>query len=447
MKTRMLVVDDDPSILESLTERFEARGFSITTAMSGRDAIDQARSEPDIILLDLQLPQGDGIAVLKALREEGIESTVIVITAHGSVEKAVQAMREGAYDFLQKPFDPNLAEETIRRALERDHLKRENRALKEARTEPEFIVADSEMNDIVAMVRKASSSNATILVLGESGTGKEVIAQQVHAWSPRTNGPFIAVNCVALPETLLESELFGHEKGAFTGASQRKPGKIELAHGGTLFLDEIGDISAAFQAKLLRVLQERSFERVGGTTPIEVDVRVVAATNKDLKHEVKEGRFREDLFYRLNVISLTLPPLRDRPLDIEKLAVHFTEVLGREAKRPDTSLTEEALGVLRGYSWPGNIRELRNAIERAVVLCEDDVITPLDLPPDIREASTPESTGGGFHEQAESYRKKIIRDALAASDGNQTKAAEQLGLQRTYLARLIKKYDLQSPPG
>ena len=256
----MLVVDDDPSILESLTERFEARGFSITTAMSGRDAIDQARSEPDIILLDLQLPQGDGIAVLKALREEGIESTVIVITAHGSVEKAVQAMREGAYDFLQKPFDPNLAEETIRRALERDHLKRENRALKEARTEPEFIVADSEMNDIVAMVRKASSSNATILVLGESGTGKEVIAQQVHAWSPRTNGPFIAVNCVALPETLLESELFGHEKGAFTGASQRKPGKIELAHGGTLFLDEIGDISAAFQAKLLRVLQERSFE-------------------------------------------------------------------------------------------------------------------------------------------------------------------------------------------
>jgi transcriptional regulator with PAS, ATPase and Fis domain len=267
----------------------------------------------------------------------------------------------------------------------------------------------------------------------------EILARRIHVWSGRAAGPYLPVNCAALAETLLESELFGHEKGAFTGATARKPGKFEAADGGTLFLDEIGDVSLAFQAKLLRVLEERSFERVGGTRRIDVDVRVIAATHRDLESAVGEGRFRQDLYYRLNVVAIRLPPLRERRRDIAPLAEHFAAEVSRDAKRSAVTISPEAMRVLEAHSWPGNIRELRNAIERAVVFCEEGTITPADLPPDLEGAADLEE-GAGFHRRVEEFRKEVIREALEAAGGNQTRAAEALGLQRTYLARLIRRY-------
>jgi len=438
---RLLIVDDDPNILASLEERFVARGMSVATATNGAEALAAARAVPDLILLDLQLPQGDGISVLRELRSRGIDSTVVVITAYGTVQRAVEAMREGAYDFLEKPFEPALIEEVVRRALERSRLRRENEALRDSQAPQELVFADASMRKLLETAKKAAASTSTVLVLGESGTGKELMARQIHAWSDVASGPFVAINCAALAETLLESELFGHEKGAFTGASARRKGKIELAHSGTLFLDEIGDVSPAFQAKLLRVLQERTFERVGGSETIEVDVRVIAATHRDLKQRVAEGSFREDLYYRLDVISLTMPPLLERPLDVGVLTEHFVAKVAEEAKRPRPAVSDEAMAILRGHAWPGNVRELRNAIERAVVLCEGDLIVPEDLPPDLVATSNVQP-GGGFHEQVEAFRRRVLSDALEQCDGNRTRAAEQLGLQRTYFMRLIKKYGL-----
>jgi len=433
---RLLVVDDDASIAASLSERFAARGFTVTRASDGKEALERiGRELPDVVLLDVMMPVLDGIGVLKKLRENEVETTVIVITAFGSVEKAVAAMREGAYDFIEKPFKPSLVEETVRRALEHTSLRRQNRALRA--DEPEPIVRDARMKEVEALARKSARSDATVLVLGESGCGKEVIARLIHRASGRAGGPFVAVNCVAINENLLESELFGHEKGAFTGAGARRTGKIEMAHGGTLFLDEIGDISAAFQAKLLRVLQEHSFERVGGNETISVDVRVVAATNKDLKAAVAEGKFREDLYYRLNVISIAIPPLRERRADVLPLAESFLGKFARSAKR----FSPEARAAIEAYAWPGNVRELRNAIERAVVLAEGEEILPADLPSEVT-AAAPRSDGSpadGFHGQVESARRRIVEEALAKCGGNQTRAAELLGLQRTYLARLIKQ--------
>jgi DNA-binding NtrC family response regulator len=418
---RLLVVDDDAHIRQALTERFAARKFDVRSAGSGKEALSRIANEhPDVVLLDLQLPEGDGFWVLKQLREAGIEATVVVITAFGTVDKAVQAMKEGAYDFIQKPFEPALAEETVRRALERSSLRRMVRA---QAGEPVVVGLAGAME----LARKAAKSDATVLLLGESGTGKEVVARAIHR-----SGPFVAVNAAALAETLLESELFGHEKGAFTGAVARRLGKFELAHGGTLFLDEIGDVSPALQAKLLRVLQERAFERVGGTETITVDVRVVAATNRDLRKRVAEDKFREDLFYRLNVLTITLPPLRERRAEIRPLAEHFLREL-----KPAASFAPEVLQALERYDWPGNVRELRNAVERAVALHEGDAITPGDLPPELllSEGLPPDS----FHGQVEDFRRRLIRETLARFGGNQTRAAEALKLQRTYLARLIRQ--------
>ncbi len=439
MRPRLLIVDDDRAIRESLAERFTAREYAVTTAGSGEEALERARAGVDLVLLDLMLPRGDGAWVLEKLREEGIAATVVVITAHGTIERAVEAMRAGAYDFLQKPFEPRLIEETLRRALERAHLLAENRALRSAVAEDGLVVADPCMERVLAVARKAAPSEATVLLLGESGTGKEVVARAIHRWSERGGGPFMAVNCAALAETLLEAELFGHEKGAFTGASDRREGRLEAARGGTLFLDEIGDTSPAFQTKLLRVLETRTFERVGGQRPLRADVRFVAATNRDLAQAVERGSFRSDLYWRLNVIPIELPPLRERPLDIEALARHFVERLAREVKRPGLALSDEALACLRAQSWPGNVRELRNALERAVVLCEGERIEPEDLPPELAAA---EETGSGFHARVEGFRRAAIREALEECGGNQTQAARKLGLQRTYLARLIRKYGL-----
>ena len=444
-QARVCVVDDDPGIREALAERLGARGYAVSTAGSGEGALERARAGVDVMLLDLQLPRGDGFEVLEALRREQLDVTVVVITAHGTVEKAVRALRTGAYDFLQKPFEPELVEETLRRALERSTLRRANRALaaEVAAISDEGLVHEpgGAVAGVIETARRAAASDATLLLFGESGTGKELLARAVHRWSPRAEGPFVALNCAALAESLLESELFGHEKGAFTGATGQREGKLEAAHGGTLFLDEVGDTSQALQVKLLRVLQERAFERVGGNATVSVDLRVVTATHRDLKAMVAAGEFREDLYYRLNVISLTIPPLRERRGDVARLADHFVARYGRETGRLDVRLSEGAAAALLAHDWPGNVRELQNAIERAVVLCEGGEILVEDLPPELLGAggSTPPE---GFHGKVEAYRKQVIEEALAATGGNQTRAAERLGLQRTYLARLIRKYGI-----
>jgi len=447
LKPRLLIVDDDPAILESLVERFGARGYALQTAVTGSEAVACAQDGVDVILLDLQLPSGDGLWVLQRLAEEEIEATVIVITAHGTVARAVEAMKAGAYDFLEKPFDATRVEECVGRGWERAQLLLANKALRETTQSPNFIYADEPMRLLADQAKRAADSNATVLLLGESGTGKEVLARELHDWSPRRSGPFVAVNCAAMPEALLESELFGHEQGAFTGAQKRRTGKIEASHGGTLFLDEIGDTSPAFQKRLLRVLQEKCFERVGGSRTITVDLRCVAATNRDLKALVAEGTFREDLYYRLNVIAFELPPLRERSSDIPLLAEHFLNTFAEQLIRPGLALDGEAMAALANYSWPGNIRELRNVIERAAVLAESSALGIEDLPPEFtsplaKPGAGDGSNSDGFHIQVESFRRDLLSKTLEACDGNQTRAAETLGLQRSYLARLLKKYGL-----
>ncbi len=438
----LLIVDDDANIRESLRDRFVARGHDVSTAVDGKDALVKIRRDrPDLVLLDIQMPELDGIGVLQKLQHDGVDVTVVVITAFGTVDRAVQAMKNGAYDFIQKPFEPALVEETVKRALERTNLQSENRALKAGKDEAGPVAEDPRSKETLDLAIRAAKSAATVLLLGESGTGKEVLAHEIHRRSPRAAGPFVAVNCVAIPETLLESELFGHEKGAFTGAIARRQGKVELAHRGTLFLDEIGDITPGFQAKLLRVLQERAFERVGGNETIHVDIRVVAATNRDLKTAVAEGKFREDLFYRLNVVSIPVPPLRERRGDIRALVQRFVAGAAREAKRPAPAVPEEVMKLIEAQPWPGNVRELKNVIERAVVLIEGDELTPGDLPQEMT-ASGGGAVPGGFHDQVAEQRKKIVKEALERCGGNQTRAAEVLGLQRTYLARLIRQMGL-----
>ncbi|MCA8969001.1 MAG: sigma-54-dependent Fis family transcriptional regulator [Planctomycetes bacterium] len=443
MKPSLLIVDDDAAILDSLRERFEARGYAVTTARNGEEALEALNNRPSLALLDLELPRGDGQSVLEEVARRGIDTTILVITAHGSVERAVRAMRAGAYDFVEKPFDTGLLEQSMQRALERSRLVRRVEATR-AETATTKLVAESKpMHDLLDTARKVAESNSSVLILGESGTGKELLARFLHEHSHRADAPFVPIHCAALSESLLESELFGHEKGAFTGAVARKKGRLEIAHGGTVFLDEIGDLPESFQVKLLRVLQERSFERVGGTTELRVDVRILAATHRDLQQRIGEGAFREDLFYRLNVISLTLPPLRDRPGDVVALARSFVEVLAKDLGSAEPELDDDAIDALCKHSWPGNVRELRNAIERALVLGDGVSITTDDLPIDIwfggKDAESARDPVG-FHAQVEAARLRILEEALAACDGNRTRAAERLGLQRTYFARLWKKY-------
>jgi two-component system, NtrC family, response regulator AtoC len=448
---RILVVDDDADIRTILVDRLAARGHEVLESTDGLKALEAcARDLPDLMLLDLDLPGADGLTVLERLRQESLPPTVVVITAFATVAKAVEAMRRGAFDFLPKPFQPGLVELTVQKALERNELREENRALRAALPGGKPLVGVSPaVRQLVEQARKAAESKSTVLLVGESGTGKEVLARSLHAWSPRASRPFIAVNCVALSEELLESELFGHEKGAFTGAHQQKPGKFELANHGTIFLDEVGDIREALQTKLLRVLQEHEFERVGGTKPIRVDIRVIAATNRNLEEAVKGGRFREDLYYRLNVVRLQLPPLRERGEDIPPLAEHFLRKYCAETGKAISGFSPGALASLRAHPWPGNVRELENAIERAVVLGGGGEISSADL--GLRTTSGPhpppvaaELALGPFHDGVEEFKRELIRRALEQAKGNQTRAAEILGLQRTYLARLIKTLGLRT---
>ncbi|MDH5670144.1 MAG: sigma-54 dependent transcriptional regulator [Nitrospira sp.] len=452
MTAKILIVDDDADIVAVLEDRLQSLGYGTVTACDGLQALEQiAQESPHLVLLDLTLPKLSGLEVLKQLhRARQVDSLpVVVMTAHGSIDKAVEAMKEGAYDFLTKPLDKDHLLLVIRKALERDSLRRQVDYLRsEVSGRYASIVGNSpSVTAVIESAQRAARSDAGVLLLGESGTGKELFARSIHQWSPRQAMPLIVINCVALTETLLENELFGHERGAFTGADRQQKGKLEMADGGTVFLDEIGDMSLPLQAKLLRVLQDREFQRVGGSKTVSVNIRIIAATNKDLKKAVKAGEFREDLYFRLNVITLTLPPLRDRRGDIQGLAQFFLNRHANDAKRPHVTLSPESLDALNRYAWPGNIRELDNVIARAVVLSPTDTIEPGMLALMQEDAELRDTDGTHlpyldlpYHDSMDEHSRHIITRAIEQANGNQTKAAEFLKLQRTYLARLIRRH-------
>jgi DNA-binding NtrC family response regulator len=444
---RALIVDDDAASRELLETRLDALKCDVAMAADGQEALAAIRHEaPSVVLLDLQMPGMDGMEVLRTLRQDRIDVPVIVITAHGSIESAVAAMKEGAYDFILKPFDPKHLEIVVKKALERESLKREVEVLSEEVDRRYHLVIgkSARMNEAVETAKKAAASKSTVLLLGESGTGKEIFARSIHNWSERKDKPFIAINCVGLSKELLESELFGHEKGAFTGAHELKKGKMELAHSGTVFLDEVGDISPELQTKLLRFLQEREFERVGGTKPISVDVRIVAATNRNLERAVADGRFRPDLYHRLNVIPITLPSLKERKEDISSLSRYFMKRFSEEAKKHFSDIDDAALEKLHAYEWPGNVRELANVIERAVVLGQGPRIEAWDLPARIARSEAWSSVPNlSYRTALEACKREIIRRALSQNGGNRLSAARALGLHEKYLATLIRSLGIQ----
>src|SRR5919109_1010773 len=396
----VLIVEDKDSLRAMLRHALESQGHAVLEARDETEAVTQLRqARPAVVLTDLKLPSGDGFGVLRAAKELDPELPVVVMTAYGSIQDAVTAMKEGATDFLAKPVDPDHLLLMVERAIAQRRMLSEYIILKEELAErrgaPRIIGEDPQLKQVSQQLQRAAGTDATVLLQGESGTGKELFARALHALSPRSEGPFVAINCAAIPETLLETELFGHEKGAFTGAAARKPGRFELAHRGTLFLDEIGDLPLGLQAKILRALEERRFERVGGTQSLHVDVRVVAATNRHLKQAVAARQFREDLYFRLSVFPIAIPPLRERADDITILATHFVEKFCRDMNKKPLSLSLAALDELRAYAWPGNVRELQNCIERAVILCEGDSIQPRHLNLSFRAgaiASAPQPT-------------------------------------------------------
>lgn len=394
----VLIIDDEKNYLIILEDLLSEEGHHVLTAENGREGLELARhNDLDVVVTDMKMPGMDGMEVLEQVRALNADLPVIMMTAFGTVEKAVEAMKKGAFHYILKPFENEELKVLVQKAVEHHQLVRQNRRMSEI-LEGQYhfdnIVGKSgPMEQVYALIRKVAPTKATVLITGESGTGKELIARAIHFNSPRKNGPFISVNCGALPENLLESELFGHERGAFTGAIGLRKGRFELAHGGTLFLDEISEMSSPLQVKLLRALQEMRFERVGGTETLHVDVRVVAASNRNLKEEVAAGRFRSDLFFRLNVVHVQLPALRERPSDIPLLAHHFLRKFQEQTGREDLRLRADTLRALLNYSWPGNVRELENVMERAVILCPDREITPEDLPPEVlRPATAPSPT-------------------------------------------------------
>jgi len=442
----VLIVDDDAGLRLALRDRFEHWGCDVTLAADGREALAAcARRSFDLVLLDLSMPGIDGMEVLQRLREDDYPSDIVVLTAHGSVDRAVAALKAGATDFLTKPADFDLLEQVMGRSLERRRLRHTRDALLE-RTGNRVAAAAPVMKQLIDVAERAADSDSTIVLGGESGAGKQVIAEHIHACSPRSEGPFVYVNCVAISDDLIESTLFGHERGAFTGAVSRKPGRLECAADGTAFLDEIGDISSSLQAKLLHFLETGEFERVGGNQTVRVNCRIIAATNRDLAAEVKEGRFREDLYYRLNVISLRVPPLRERPEDVPLLANLFLGSIGFDITRGDLRFDEKTLQQMCMYSWPGNVRQLRNAVERMAVLAPDSLLTPDLLPPEITSVGTgsEDLTELPYREAVAGFKGRLVTRALDRCGGNQTKAAEALGLQRSYLNRLMKDLGLRN---
>ena len=431
------VVDDEPRLRQILSMVLRRAGHEVLAFETGHELL--AYEGPlDCVLTDLRMPGMDGLALLAALKARDPTTPVLVVTAHGSIESAVEAMKQGALDYLTKPLDNATVRAVVARALDHARLQRDNRYLRSQGASGLEVVAESPaFQRVLALTRKAARSTATVLVQGASGTGKELIARLLHIHSPRGEGPFEAVNCKALAPSLLESELFGHERGSFTGASGARAGLFERASGGTVFLDEIGEVDQGFQAKLLRVLQERQVTRVGGQRPREVDLRIVAATNRDLRTEVAEGRFREDLFFRLNVVPIHIPPLSERPEDVLPLARHFLALCGREQGLPVQGWTDEVEAYLRGHPWPGNVRELRNTIERGVVLC-DERITLDDL---LLEPSRPTDRGPALQAALDAATARALKEALAATGGRKAEAADRLGIDRTTLYRLMKRLE------
>jgi two-component system response regulator AtoC len=449
MSKRVLIVDDEKNMRWVLGQALSGEGFEVIEAADGKEALASvADSEPDVMVLDHRMPGKDGMEVLRTLRSKGASFPIIMLTAHGNVATAVDAMKAGATEYLTKPFDLEELKLAIEKALSYSEMAAEVQRLRgelDREYDVQGIVAsDPGMTAILETVHKVAPTSATVMVYGESGTGKELIARALHNLSQRAGKPFVSVSAGALPETLLESELFGYEKGAFTGAMTPKPGRFEMANGGTLFLDEIGDILPSTQVKLLRVLQERKFERLGGTRSIEVDVRVVAATNQDLQQLIAEGQFREDLFYRLNVVPITLPPLRQRPGDIPILVAHFLEKYKAEAKR----ISPDAMQALVSYQWPGNIRELENTIERIVILSHGDEILPSDLPSEVRAGVLSPGRGkDGFilpeeGVSLEEVELDLVRQALDRAGANVPKAAKLLGLTAKTLEARMQRLGL-----
>jgi len=444
---RLVVLDDEPRMADILAMLLRREGYEVAAFTDGAAALAALREQPsDLLITDLRMPEPDGLEVLGRALEIDAELPVVLITAHGSVSSAIEAIRRGAFDYVEKPFDNDELKAVVRRALDLTRLARENRYLRaelRSRYSVDQIVAASDaMRAALDLVRRAARSRSTVLVTGESGTGKELVARAVHYMSDRVGQPFVAVNCKSLAPGVLESELFGHERGAFTGAERARAGLFEQAHGGTLFLDEIGEVDADFQAKLLRVLQERSLRRVGSSEPRAVDVRVVAASNRDLRAEVGEGRFREDLYFRLAVIPIHLPPLRERSADVLPLARHFLAKWNAELGRSVRCWSDEVEAWLIRQPWPGNARELENAIERGVVLARSERIEIDDLLVDEAEAQGGDAEGAGLHRFLERAAAERIRAVLAETSGRRGEAASRLGVERTTLYRLMRKYGI-----
>jgi len=461
--SRILIVDDEQGIRRSLSGLLSDEGFETSGAADGEQALAALREEsPNLVLLDIAMPGRDGIAVLEELRRDWPQLPVVMMSGHGTIETAVRATQLGAFDFIEKPLSFEKLLLTIRNALEAQRLADENRALRAQMLHARELIGEAPvMKKLKEQILQAAPTNGWVLISGENGTGKELVAKQLHVHSARNTGRFVEVNCAAIPEELIESELFGHEKGAFTGAIARKQGRFELAHGGTIFLDEIADMSLRTQAKILRILQEHKFERVGGSETIEVDVRVIAATNKDLEQEMRAGNFREDLYYRLRVVEIELPPLRERREDIPELAHHFLETACRKMDRRMEAFTNAAMERLQAHTWSGNVRELENEILRAVALAGDedtlhegmlsedlraagaDADSPAAAPEAGADAAQPLAAPGDLNRAVDDLKRTMIQDALSASD-SKTQAAQRLGIPRQSLQKMMKRLGMDS---
>ena len=448
---RLLIVDDEEGMRRLLNKVLTRAGYETVTVGSGAEALRQVAADRfDLVVTDIKMPEMDGLQLLRELKEYEPSLPIIVMTAYGTVESAVEALRAGAYDYIAKPFETDEIRLTVEKVLERERLLAENRylhaELEELYSFSGIVGGSPAMQQVYDMASSVAVSNANVLITGESGTGKELLARSIHYSSLRKEKPFVVLNCAALSEGVLESELFGHEKGAFSGALAQRKGRFEMADQGTLFIDEVGEMSMAAQVKLLRVLQEHEFERVGGNRTIQVDVRLVAATNKNLEEQVKLGRFREDLYYRLNVVNIHMPPLRERREDIESLSRHFLGKYVAETGKKIDDLAPRTLSCLLAHEWPGNVRELQNAIERAVVLAKGSVLTPRDLPQGLQGddqicVHLPEK-GGNLTEILEDLERQLIVQTLQREEGSQTRAADALGIKRTTLRYKMEKYGM-----
>jgi DNA-binding NtrC family response regulator len=447
-KNKILLVDDEEIVRDSASEWLTEAGYEVLTASDGMQALNIVREQDiDIMLADLKMPGMDGIELIRKSKEINSNLPVVIMTAHGTIASAIEAMKAGAYDYLEKPFCPERAEILIKNLLAHQTVLKENIALKKELTKKhqleELLGKSPKMQELFELIRTVAKSNATVLIQGETGTGKELVARAIHANSLRHKCPFVSLNCAALPESLLESELFGHEKGAFTGAITQKKGKFELAHTGTIFLDEIGDISLNIQVHLLRVLQEKEFSRVGGNDIIKVDVRVIASTNRNLKKRIEEGKFREDLFYRLNVVPIILPSLKERTEDIPLLARYFLRKYNNENNKNVRDFSAEVLDFFMNYHWPGNVRELENAIEYSVVLSQEEIIQLDDLPPMLRKAISKDIITSPTNENTlQEMEKQHILKVLEENDWNYSRTAKTLGISRSTLYKKIQSYHI-----